>query len=45
MVDAGYAREGRYQVDVAGVRVGVAVGLRAPFDPGGDRVRGEYAAR
>jgi 4-methylaminobutanoate oxidase (formaldehyde-forming) len=45
VVDAGYAREGRYEVDVAGVRVGVAVGLRAPFDPGGDRVRGEYAGR
>ena len=45
VVDAGYAREGRYEVDVAGSRVPVTVQLRGPFDPAGDRVRGEYAAR
>jgi heterotetrameric sarcosine oxidase gamma subunit len=43
-VDAGFARQGRYEVDVAGSRIGAAVHLRAPFDPAGDRVRGIYPA-
>ena len=39
-VTADFARAGSYQVDVGGVRCPATVGLRPPFDPAGERVRG-----
>ena len=38
------ARAGSYQVNVGGHLYPVAVHLRPPFDPAGDRVRGRYPA-
>ncbi|TKC92592.1 FAD-dependent oxidoreductase [Trinickia terrae] len=38
-VDAGYLASGRYQIDLAGERLDVAVHLKAPYDPDGARVR------
>jgi glycine cleavage system aminomethyltransferase T/glycine/D-amino acid oxidase-like deaminating enzyme len=43
-VTADFARAGAYQVNVGGRRYPAAVGLRPPFDPAGDRVKGRYAA-
>ncbi len=39
-----FARAGRYQVNVGGRLYPAAVGLRPPFDPAGDRVKGRYGA-
>jgi heterotetrameric sarcosine oxidase gamma subunit len=38
-VDAAWIRGGAYQVDVGGDRHAVQVGLRAPFDPDGAKIR------
>ncbi len=38
VVTAGYAREGRYQVDIGGELVPAAVHLRPPYDPAGAKV-------
>ena len=38
-------RAGEYQVNVGGRLYPAAVGLRPPFDPAGDRVRGRYLSR
>ena len=43
-VTADFAREGCYQVNVGGRLCPAAVGLRPPFDPAGDRVKGRYEA-
>ena len=43
-VTAEFAREGCYEVNVGGRLYRAAVGLRPPFDPAGDRVKGRYAA-
>jgi glycine cleavage system aminomethyltransferase T/glycine/D-amino acid oxidase-like deaminating enzyme len=42
VVTADDLRAGGYQVDVGGVRCEATVHLRAPFDPAGDRIRGQY---
>jgi glycine cleavage system aminomethyltransferase T len=39
VTDRGFVEEGSYLVDVGGVRYPVAVGLRAPYDPDGERVK------
>jgi 4-methylaminobutanoate oxidase (formaldehyde-forming) len=39
VVDRSWVRSGSYQVDVGGQVRGISVGLRAPFDPDGTRVR------
>ncbi len=38
-------RAGEYQVNVGGRLYPAAVGLRPPFDPAGDRIRGRYLSR
>jgi glycine cleavage system aminomethyltransferase T/glycine/D-amino acid oxidase-like deaminating enzyme len=43
-VTADFARAGSYQVNVGGRLYPAAAGLRPPFDPAGDRVKGRYAA-
>jgi len=40
VVDAGFVRGGRYEVEVAGERVAAEVTLRPLYDPSGERVRG-----
>jgi len=35
-------RAGAYQVNVGGQLYPATVGLRPPFDPAGDRIRGRY---
>ena len=42
MVTADYLRSGTYQVNVGGQLYPATVHLRPPFDPGGERVRGQY---
>ena len=39
VVTPGYARSGRYEVNVGGRVVGATVGLRPPYDPAGVRIR------
>jgi glycine cleavage system aminomethyltransferase T len=39
-VTAGFATSGQYEVNVGGQLVAATVGLRAPFDPSGTKVRG-----
>jgi glycine cleavage system aminomethyltransferase T/glycine/D-amino acid oxidase-like deaminating enzyme len=43
-VTADFARAGSYQINVGGRLYPAAAGLRPPFDPAGDRVKGRYAA-
>jgi glycine cleavage system aminomethyltransferase T/glycine/D-amino acid oxidase-like deaminating enzyme len=43
-VTADFARAGCYQVNVGGRLCSAAAGLRPPFDPAGDRVKGRYGA-
>jgi heterotetrameric sarcosine oxidase gamma subunit len=38
-VDAGWIREGSYEADVGGDRHPITVGLRAPYDPDGTKIR------
>ena len=38
-VDPGFIEAGRYEIEIAGERVGARAHLRAPYDPGNDRVR------
>jgi 4-methylaminobutanoate oxidase (formaldehyde-forming) len=38
-IDVDWVRAGSYQVDIGGVRTGVTVSLRPPFDPAGERIR------
>jgi glycine cleavage system aminomethyltransferase T len=38
-VDAGWVKEGRYEVDIGGARHPVTASLRPLFDPGNERVR------
>ena len=40
VADAEYVRSGTYQVDAAGAVHAVTVGLKAPFDPTGSRLKG-----
>jgi glycine cleavage system aminomethyltransferase T len=40
VVTADFTRSGCYQVNVGGELGEAAVGLRAPFDPGGDKIKG-----
>ncbi len=38
-VDAGWIREGSYEADIGGDRHPVTIGLRAPYDPDGTKIR------
>ena len=38
-VTAEHVKSGSYRFDVGGDRIGATVGLKAPFDPGNDRIR------
>ncbi len=38
-IDTAWLGAGRWEVDLAGVRLKAGVGLRAPYDPGGARIR------
>jgi len=42
VLTADMVRAGEYQVNVGGRLYPAAVGLRPPFDPAGDRVKGRY---
>jgi 4-methylaminobutanoate oxidase (formaldehyde-forming) len=39
-IDAAWLAAGKFEVDLAGVRLKAKVGLQAPFDPKGDRIKG-----
>jgi 4-methylaminobutanoate oxidase (formaldehyde-forming) len=39
-VTAEHVQSGSYRFDVGGDRIGATVGLKAPFDPGNERIRG-----
>jgi 4-methylaminobutanoate oxidase (formaldehyde-forming) len=39
-IDAAWLAAGKFEVDLAGVRLKANVGLQAPFDPKGDRIKG-----
>ena len=39
-IDAAWLEAGRFEVDLAGVRLSAKVGLRAPYDPAGARIKG-----
>jgi 4-methylaminobutanoate oxidase (formaldehyde-forming) len=39
-VDEAWLKAGRWQIDIAGRRTGIAVSARAPYDPAGARIRG-----
>jgi 4-methylaminobutanoate oxidase (formaldehyde-forming) len=39
-IDAAWLEKGRFEVDLAGVRLKAKVGLRAPYDPAGARIKG-----
>src|SRR6266851_4772019 len=45
VLTADAVRAGEYQVNVGGRLYPAAVGLRPPFDPPGDRIRGQYLSR
>jgi glycine cleavage system aminomethyltransferase T/glycine/D-amino acid oxidase-like deaminating enzyme len=45
VLTADLVRAGEYQVNVGGQLYPAVVGLRPPFDPAGDRVRGRYLSR
>jgi glycine cleavage system aminomethyltransferase T len=45
VLTADLVRAGEYQVNVGGRLYPAVVGLRPPFDPAGDRVRGRYLSR
>jgi len=45
VLTADAVRAGEYQVNVGGRLYPAAVGLRPPFDPAGDRIRGRYLHR
>lgn len=38
-IDAAWLEQGRFEVDLAGVRLAAKVGLRAPYDPAGARIK------
>ena len=38
-VDAGWIRDGSYEVDIGGDRRPIQVGLKPPYDPGGTKIR------
>jgi 4-methylaminobutanoate oxidase (formaldehyde-forming) len=40
VADAAYVNGGTYQVEAAGVVLGAEVGLKAPYDPSGSRLKG-----
>ena len=39
-VDATWLESGKFEIDLAGVRLAAKVGLKAPYDPAGARIRG-----
>jgi 4-methylaminobutanoate oxidase (formaldehyde-forming) len=39
-IDAAWLETGRFEIDLAGVRLNAKVGLRAPYDPAGARIKG-----
>ena len=39
-IDAAWLRAGRYELEVATARVPATLHLQAPYDPGGQRIRG-----
>ncbi len=39
-IDAAWLETGRFEVDLAGVRLKARIGLRAPYDPVGARIKG-----
>jgi 4-methylaminobutanoate oxidase (formaldehyde-forming) len=39
-IDSAWLQSGRFEVDLAGVRLKAKVGLSAPYDPTGARIKG-----
>jgi 4-methylaminobutanoate oxidase (formaldehyde-forming) len=39
-IDAKWLETGKFEVDLAGVRLAARVGFRAPYDPAGARIKG-----
>ena len=39
-IDAAWLGAGKFEIDLAGVRLAATVGLKAPYDPAGSRIRG-----
>jgi sarcosine dehydrogenase len=39
-IDTAWLDGGRWEIDLAGVRLKAKVGLRAPYDPAGARIKG-----
>jgi sarcosine dehydrogenase len=39
-IDVAWLGSGRFEVDLAGVRLAARVGLKAPYDPAGARIKG-----
>ena len=39
-IDAAWLETAKFEVDLAGVRLAAKIGLKAPFDPTGARIKG-----
>ena len=39
-LDVSWLEAGKFEVDLAGVRLKAKVSLKAPYDPAGDRIKG-----